>query len=348
MGIALLSRRTTATFRQVGWAALSAFALGCGASAVGARDVPDASVLDAVDAAPRVTGDAARDSVAPSSDGSGAMNPHKPVQRGLIDMGVLGLDGRPASSPDDVKNYPGSFAGIVLNVTWAQLQPNGPDPLVDGDPLDVELDAVRAYDKANPKTPLSVKLRVAASFDAPAWAQRLSSGPVTIPPDPSDAKWRSGPVGEWWTPAYQAAWRDFQGLLAAKYDDDPLVYEVAVTSCSFQTDEPFIIPTGVALPVLHGIAAPYTYNDTAEKACLTSAREDYSAWKNTWVDFTFAYFAETDNGYVEDPAFTTATMIQDDGREARHPTVGVHRGADADRDVLLSEVPSVHRDRGQA
>ena len=55
----------------------------------------------------------------------------KPAQLGLVDMGVIQFYNLPQSNPanqptftiSDLNNYPGSFSEMVLNVTWAQLQP---------------------------------------------------------------------------------------------------------------------------------------------------------------------------------------------------------------------------------
>jgi hypothetical protein len=222
-------------------------------------------------------------------------------------MGVLGLSGTPSSNPAEVAPYGASITGIVVNATWDELQPTGPTDLVAGDTLDQQMDAVRSYNTTHPATPLSVKIRVSAGFRAPSWAMALGGGPVTIPADPSAKNWRSGPIGEWWTSAYQSAWRDFQGKLAAKYDADPLVSEVAVTSCAFQTDEPWVIPAGqVALPALHAVG----YDDMLEQQCLASALADYAAWKLTWIDYTFNDYHLTDSTPSSDPAFLLSVMEQ--------------------------------------
>ena len=67
-----------------------------------------------------------------STEGDGDKAP----QSGLVDMGDISFYNHPNTGPSpftisDLANYPGLFSEIVLNVTWAQLQPlqNGPlDP----------------------------------------------------------------------------------------------------------------------------------------------------------------------------------------------------------------------------
>ena len=41
---------------------------------------------------------------------------------------------------------------------------------------------------------------------------------------------------------YAAAWRQLQTQLAAKYDTNPLIQEIAVTSCTSFSAEPFFLP----------------------------------------------------------------------------------------------------------
>ena len=64
---------------------------------------------------------------------SGSVENAKPVQTGLVDMGNISFYDEPGVAPpfniSDLSNYPGSFSEIVLNVTWAELQPTANGPL---------------------------------------------------------------------------------------------------------------------------------------------------------------------------------------------------------------------------
>lgn len=113
-------------------------------------------------------------------------------------------------------------------------------------------------------------------------------------------------IGRFWTPPYRAAWRRLQEMLAARYDDDPLVREVAVTSCASMTGEPFILPMmREDLAALH--AAGFT--DAAYEACLLGAIDDYAAWKRTVVDFTVNPFRASDQRPPRpDDAFTNRVL----------------------------------------
>ncbi len=117
-------------------------------------------------------------------------------------------------------------------------------------------------------------------------------------------------LGPFWdsTSGYAAAWRQLQVQLAAKYDTNPLVQEVAVTSCTSYTAEPFYLPndtTTVVQPLLDG-----GYSDAAYQQCLENAVADYAPWQTTRLEFTFNPFTgltlpESD---VADVAFSERVM----------------------------------------
>src|SRR5262249_23720560 len=106
------------------------------------------------------------------------------------------------------------------------------------------------------------------------------------------------------TPEYINAWRAFQRQLAARYDDEPLIRQVAVTSCASQTDEPFVPTTDAASQTALSNAG---YSDQAGRDCLSGAVHDYSAWKHTLIDFTFNPFNSLAGGKA-DSAFTISVM----------------------------------------
>jgi len=111
-------------------------------------------------------------------------------------------------------------------------------------------------------------------------------------------------VGLYWTPEFIAAWRAFQAKLAARYDSEPLIRHVAVTSCAPQTDEPFVTTTDSTSQ--DTMVNTFSYSDQAEKDCLTGAVDDYAAWKRTLIDFTFNPFVKISGG--KDIPFTQSVM----------------------------------------
>ncbi len=232
--------------------------------------------------------------------------------RGLIDMQDISWHntdaGQPAFDISNVDKFPGVFGGIVINATWDQMQPSS-GGAVNFSAVDAALASIRTYNTSNAGAPLGVKLRIYGGNDAPVWAKDLPGGPITIYRNPAgcdgDTDTCPSTIGPFWTQPYIVAWRAFQAQVAAKYDTEPLIRAVAVTSCASQTDEPFVPTTG-SIGKANMVAAGYT--DTAEQSCLSGAVTDYAAWKNTGIDFTFNEYIKVAGG--TDAAFTQSVMTQ--------------------------------------
>jgi len=236
-----------------------------------------------------------------------APGPKKPLT-GLIDMQNIAWHNSDTEEPsfviDNVTKYPGVFGGIVINATWRALQPKEGGEL-DTSTVDAALEKVRAYNAANPSAPLGVKLRAYEGSSAPEWAKHIGGGPVSIERNPKGCA--NAPckltVGKYWSAEYIAAWREFQKRLAEKYDDEPLIRQVAVTSCAPQTDEPFVSTT--EKPSRKALEEA-GYGDATEKACLLGAIDDYAPWKHTLVDYTINTFVKVGGGV--DDAFPKTVM----------------------------------------
>jgi hypothetical protein len=223
-------------------------------------------------------------------------SPMKRPIAGFIDMQTIAWhnvdDGTPTFTLDNVSKFPGLFGGIVLNATWAEMQPERGGALTTAR-LDHALKEVRQYNAANSSAPLGVKLRIFAGNQAPPWAKAIAGGPLTIQRNPQGCPSGNCPItiGKVWNPQYIAAWRAFQGLAAAHYDPLPLIRSVAVTSCTMQTDEPFVMPVGQP--------APAGYTDAAGRACLRGAVDDYAAWRRTPIDLTVNVFSQIQAGGID-------------------------------------------------
>lgn len=228
----------------------------------------------------------------------------KPPIAGFIDMQTITWhntdDSTPTFTLDNVEKFPELFGGIVLNATWAQLQPRPNAPLVTLW-IDTALMQVRAYNVAHPKSPLGVKLRIFAGNQAPPWAKAIDGGPLTIQRNPLGCPSGNCPItiGKVWDPHYIAAWRAFQRKVATRYDWMPLIRSVAITSCTMETDEPFVMPVGQPPPT--------GYTDAADEACLRGAVQDYAAWRSTAIDYTFNTFMLIQKGGT-DEKFTLSVM----------------------------------------
>ncbi len=230
--------------------------------------------------------------------------------RGLLDMQDISWhnvnNGQPHFTIANARKFPGILGGIIINATWSQMQPRQ-GGVVQFSAVDSALSKIDAYNAANPATPLGVKLRIYGGSNAPRWAKLLGNGPITIYRNPAGCDGKTDTckltVGPFWTKPYIDAWRAFQAQVAARYDTDPMVIAVAVTSCAAQTDEPFVASTG---PVSKANLAAAGYSDAAEQACLKGATDDYRAWAKTDVDFPFNAYSDFRGG--QDASFTIRVM----------------------------------------
>jgi hypothetical protein len=202
----------------------------------------------------------------------------KPLIVGLIDKGSetpyhQGLPYPPVDLTD-VAAQSAAFAGVVVNQTWSQLEP-GPGQF-DFSTLDASLAAVAAYNAQHPEAQIGVRLRVFAAYAAPAWAKTLDGPPITVPANlPANT---GGTLGQWWKPGYRSAWAGLQQALASRYDSNPVLREVAVSSCSTLTAEPFVMAPGTIL-----LATADGWSASAQQACLDGAFSDYAPWTRTAI-----------------------------------------------------------------
>lgn len=232
-----------------------------------------------------------------------ADGPIKPPLRGLISMGAyrfVGAGGDPVNTLDQLNAKPGIFGGIVIVATWKQLQPTPTSTIEDGNPIDTALAAVRDYNAKNPARPLGVKLRIWGGFEAPDWAMQLG-GPAIETVHNNKTRM----IGRFWSPEYRAAWARLQAMLAARYDDRPLIREVAMTGCMSYTAEPFFLPNqpSVMNPL---VAAGYT--DAAYRQCLQQGIADYAPWKRSRIVLAVNPFHGSDSPPMGDAQFTIGVM----------------------------------------
>lgn len=227
----------------------------------------------------------------------------KPAIRGLVSMGAfkfVGSGGDPVNTLEPLDAKAGIFGGLVVISTWRQLQPTPGGALAADNPIDQAMAQVREYNQRNPGKPIAVRLRVWGGFEAPTWAMALGGPPIEAV---HNGKKRN--LGRFWTPAYRAAWRDFQDKLAAKYDSFPLIREVAMLSCMSFTAEPFFLPTedSVQQPIRAA-----GFNEAQYRQCLQNGVADYAAWQRTRVVLSLNPLRTAANQGSGDPQFTIAVM----------------------------------------
>jgi hypothetical protein len=145
------------------------------------------------------------------------------------------------------------------------------------------------------------KLRIFAGENAPSWVMNLDGPPLT-----ATINGVSGSIPRFWTANYVAAWTALQNQLAAVYDKDPRIGEVAVSGCASHTAEPFIFTTDVSLI---SVAKAAGYTDAQYQSCLSSMAAQYAAWTTTPLDYTFNAFNHLDSGVaVTDTSFPIQVM----------------------------------------
>jgi hypothetical protein len=217
---------------------------------------------------------------------------------GRIDFQRKNL-GTPDNNLGNVLRAPGAMAGVVINVSWWQIEPE-PDRR-DFAVIDKALSAVRAYNANYPSTPLKVRLRVWPGIQAPDWAQRLEGDPVSI-----YRRENLVTIGRWWTDKYRKAWRATLAELARRYDDESLIVSVTASSCATQTDEPFV-STFDPISALNMAGAGYTTE--AYRNCLLDAINDFEPWSKTRIELPINPFHDRQNGKVLfDLPFTLQVM----------------------------------------
>jgi hypothetical protein len=205
-----------------------------------------------------------------------------------------------------IEEKPGLLQGVVILASWRSLQPTADSGLAPNNEIDQGHAAVQAYTAQHPDAPLAVKLRVWGGSWAPQWVIDASGGPVNVMHTNINNVTEPRTFGHVWTDSYRASWAHLQELLAAKYDSEPLIREVAVTSCMMYTAEPFYIDT--TAPALDPVRAA-GMTDASYQACLDGIATDYKPWKRTRFETPLNPFRSTDGATpVTDPTFTLAWM----------------------------------------
>lgn len=210
---------------------------------------------------------------------------------GLVTQGsAKGYDSTwvPDNTFPEVNAHPLIYVAVVIRVEWKQLEPQRGQ--FDYSVIDQAFTHITNYNLGHPTKPVTGKLRIFSGANAPAWVKALSGGMVSVIEDNSGSIVK---IPRFWTAEYRQAWLVLQTALAARYDSNPLLQEVAVSSCGSTDAEPFIQPfNAISLTALH--AAGFT--DNAFKTALSGALDDYAPWKKTAIDYTFNPFRATDSG----------------------------------------------------
>jgi len=195
----------------------------------------------------------------------------KPVIRGLIDR-----NGAPPAG------YP--INAWVIQVNWADLQPQPSGPIASGNAIDKAVAQVRTMNAGGGH--MALKLRVYAGINSPGWAKQLGGPPFPVVDNSS--RGRSGMAPRFWTLQFEQAYAALQVALAARYDNVPEIREVVISQCSTVFDEPFERQVGDRGTRDSMLAAGYTF--AADQACQQAEVNAHNAWKKTSSDLAFNPF----------------------------------------------------------
>ena len=238
---------------------------------------------------------------------------------GLVSMGVPGN-----TSIDELYVHPNVYVGYVIEANWVDLAPT--NSTYNFSFIDTMLREIYDYNQnASTILPVRAKIRVHTAGVTPQWVFDQIGGPITYYRcDRVGTQCSNITVSLFWTQQYRAVWRNLVNQLASVYDTNPLVAEIAVSSCSSSSAEPFVIdPTA-----FNNIYPNYGFTWSAYEACLLGAIDDYASWNITPIDYTFNTLPIPPSGNV---TFTISVMQQFRQRygnravianHALHPTAG--------------------------
>jgi hypothetical protein len=202
------------------------------------------------------------------------------------------------------KGYESVIGSFVVSVPWAQLQPTAGGPIVHPNPID---DALAKAQAAG----MTVKLRVGAGIDAPDWAKQIGGDPIPMYYTNATVKHAgdlAGTIGRFWLPAYGAAYDDLQQRLAAAYDNNPALAQVAITRCSTIFSETYLRNAMSRANVDALRAAGFTR--AADDVCHEQQMDSHLVWTHTRSSLAInPYQAIAADGSVKkDLAYSLAQM----------------------------------------
>lgn len=204
------------------------------------------------------------------------------------------------------KGYDSVIKSFVVEVPWAQLQPTPGGPIAHPNAIDAALAQAQAAG-------MTVKLRVAAGIDAPQWAKQIGGNPIPLYYTGATVKHAgnvAGTIGRFWLPAFGAAYDDLQQKLAAAYDGNPALAQVAITRCSTIFSETYLRNTKDPRNAKALLDAGFTR--AADDVCHDQQIRSHLVWTHTRSSLAFnAYQAISPDGSVKpDLPYTLSQMAE--------------------------------------
>jgi hypothetical protein len=240
----------------------------------------------------------------PSPTQSSATTPSASTSTGVSEVKkpIQGLIDRQGEPP---KNLLSAVHAYVIKVNWSDLQPTAFGPIAPNNAIDRALARVRQPDYA--AVGMTLKLRVFAGVNGPAWVKSLGGSPIPYVNTQEGGSVAGGSIGRFWTADFGRAYDDLEAKLAAKYDDVPEIREVTVSRCSTIFDELFVRQPGDDQNQNGLLSAGYTR--AADEQCIKDAITAHDVWKHTTSDVAFSPFPNVaDPSQTPDLAFTQQMM----------------------------------------
>ncbi|MEC4728524.1 hypothetical protein HWQ46_23660 [Shewanella sp. D64] len=122
-----------------------------------------------------------------------------------------------------------SVDGIVVQLEWSELQPDAPlnsnqKAVLDSSWIDDAIDEVETWNDVDGNNQLGIKLRIFAGI---YWVKD-EAGSSTLDFKRSNF---DGDYPHFWKTKFKTRYKELHHLLAAKYDSEPLIKEIAISAC---------------------------------------------------------------------------------------------------------------------
>ena len=149
------------------------------------------------------------------------------VLRGDVPSGAPGSRSHFDNPFDAGANWGDKVDGIVITAEWADLQKTAYGEIESNNVIDQAIKTIAKWNATVVRDEwIYLKLRVFAGIYSPSWvADSLGSMEV----DYKNAK--QGTLPYFWKSDFQYYWGDFQKKLAERYDNNPLLLDVALSGC---------------------------------------------------------------------------------------------------------------------
>jgi len=175
--------------------------------------------------------------------------------------------------------------GVIIQLYWADIQPQENGPIVRDNRLDKALEWVRKF-KAKYGVDIPIKVRLYCGLHSPSWL--INKGSFTI----KDEK-----IPKYWEPYFISAFADVQQKLAAIYDNVPEIREVVDGATGLNSAENFIRPFGDkgAKQMAGNIFLRAGYTKDKDSIAIVKSYDAMKAWKHTLISVCYSAYQYLDS-----------------------------------------------------